>query len=371
MEISKSTRPTLEPVWKPFIDASAKIEVEAGVSFPVAIGIGATIPLLGDKGTFKVQLVEQPGVNAKAEYEKSTPTQPDPDEGGEGGDGDEGGEGGDGGDEEGGEGGGGGDEEGGEGGEERRDLIVAREGDAECKNGIKWAVKCKSTQQPILLAYTTPNIITVINKVYVEAILATYRKDHPLHTYEKEIAGGCYTPGGLKARDDWDPNDFNTVNEMDTQYDATENAGDIRLLDQAIAAVQAAQLDYNDYPTDVNFIMIQDFTKQFQILQDKDGYLQPGLATTKPVPGSVWAEDDGMVWADYRHRELKFDPNSMRANGWSNIQLGPVGTQVTDAEAILMVPARTGVPGKPYIYLAEVSSHYLGKKRTFELTLSM
>lgn len=178
-----------------------------------------------------------------------------------------------------------------------------------------------------------------------------------MHTYSKEVAGGCFKVGGLKTRDQtWDPTDFDTVNDVDDEYNAAENAGDIKLLDGAIAAVQAAKLDYSDYPDDVDFLVIQDFSKQFQILQDKDGYLQPGLFTTRPVPGSIWAEKDGSVWADYHHRELKFDPKSMKANGWSNIQLGSIGAKSSDAESIILVPAKTGIPAKPYIYLAEVST---------------
>ncbi|KAI5365176.1 hypothetical protein Slin15195_G047130 [Septoria linicola] len=327
-----SIKPTIDPVWTPFLDASAKITVEAGVSFPVAIGLSVTIPILKDKGKFKVQLVEQPGVNAMAEYKTSTPTQPDPtDPDGEGNP-----------DEEGSDQGGDGNNEGDsehegqdDGQNNRRALILVREGEPECDNGIKWSVKFN-------------------NKVYAEALFASSSKDFELHTYSKEVAGGCFKVGGLKTRaQTWDPTDFDTVNDVDDEYNAAENAEDIKLLDGAIAAVQAAKLDYSDYPDDVDFLVIQDFSKQFQILQDKDGYLQPGLATTRPVPGSIWAEKDGSVWADYHHRELKFDPKSMKANGWSNIQLGPIGAKSSDAESILLVPAKTGIPAKPYIYLAE------------------
>lgn len=142
LDVTKSVKPTIDPVWTPFLDASAKITVEAGVSFPVAIGLGVTIPILKDKGKFKVQLVEQPGVNAMAEYKTSTPTQPDPaDPDGEGNP-----------DEEGSDQDGDGNSEGDsehegqddDGQKNRRALVLAREEEPECDNGIKWSVKCKS-----------------------------------------------------------------------------------------------------------------------------------------------------------------------------------------------------------------------------------
>ncbi|KAF2214103.1 hypothetical protein CERZMDRAFT_96131 [Cercospora zeae-maydis SCOH1-5] len=313
------------------MDASGEITAEAGVSFPVAIGIGVTIPLLERKGEFKVQLVEQPGVNARAKYKTSTSAGPVPGEEEEE-------------EEE--------EEEAEEEKEEekeeeeqpeegqakksRRDLVVSRAEEGDCNNGIDWDVR-------------------FIHRVYVEAIFATYNTDYELHKLERQLARGCYKIGGLKEAHDesWEEQDFKTVNEIDTEFHAVENAGDIKLLDEAIDAVEAARLDYKDHGEDVNFIMIQDGSKQFQILQDKTGYLQPGLATSSPVPGSIWAEHEGMVWADYLHRELKFDSKSMQANGWSNIQLGPAGEASSDAESILLVPARTGVHANPSIYLAE------------------
>lgn len=109
-------------------------------------------------------------------------------------------------------------------------------------------------------------------------------------------------------------------------------------------------MNYDDYPDNTDFIQIKDDTKRYQILQDDQGFLRPGLATSQPVPGLVWAEANGLILADYNERQLNFDPASMKTYGWSPLQLGKANVIQPKANSIALIPARTGSKTTPYIY---------------------
>lgn len=193
-----------------------------------------------------------------------------------------------------------------------------------------------------------------------------------LHEFESKIAGGCIplknnaspkraeigaerTIKPLRTRDEsWNDADFDFVNSWENEFDASEMAALEKLADEATDAIDEADVEFDGYAEGTDFIMIKDYTSKYQIIQDEKGFLGVGAATAQPVPGSLWAEWDGILMTDYLERQLKFNSKNLRTHGWSDITLGEPHVDVPESDAMALVPAKTKNAARPYVYVGEV-----------------